>query len=81
MTDRSSTKPSVAKAEDDGAPTPRTAGAGKRWHPALGKLKGTVVAIAGVGAVLSGLAGYWTTYRSVATIVPSTSRTLIDSTS
>lgn len=28
-------------------------------------LKGALVAIAGVGAVLSGLAGYWTTYKTV----------------
>ena len=28
-------------------------------------LKGPIVAVAAVGAVLSGLAGYWTTYRTV----------------
>lgn len=31
----------------------------------LPALKGAVVAIAGVGAVLSGLIGYWTTYKTV----------------
>ncbi len=29
------------------------------------RLKGPIVAIAAVGAVLSGLVGYWNTYRSV----------------
>jgi adenylate cyclase len=34
------------------------------------RLKGPLVAVAGVGAVLSGLVGYYTTYKTVATIAP-----------
>jgi adenylate cyclase len=37
----------------------------------LKRFKGALVAIAGVGAVLSGLVGYWTTYQTVKVGVPS----------
>ena len=36
----------------------------------LKRFKGVIVAIAGVGAVLSGLVGYWTAYKSVAVGAP-----------
>ena len=42
-----------------------------RWHKVLGTLKhfkGAIVAIAGVGAVLGGLTGYWTSYQTVKTV-------------
>lgn len=35
------------------------------WRERLRRLRGPIVAVAGVGAVLSGLAGYWTTWRTV----------------
>lgn len=38
-----------------------------RWRAALVRAKGPVMAAAALGAVLSGFAGYWTTYRTVAT--------------
>lgn len=44
-----------------GAPEPQ-------WLSVLKKAKGTVVAVAAVGAVLSGLVGYWTTYKTVASV-------------
>ena len=51
-------------------PPPRTAPAAppgrlRMLGARLQSFKGAVVAIAGVGAVLSGLVGYWTTYKTV----------------
>jgi adenylate cyclase len=47
-------------------PTPATSGAGRHAIAArLQRLRGPIVAVAAVGAVLSGLVGYWTTYRTV----------------
>lgn len=46
-----------------------------RWHKLLGTLKhfkGAIVAIAGVGAVLGGLTGYWTSYQTVKTVAAPT---------
>ena len=39
-----------------------------RWLLVLKKAKGTIVAVAALGAVLSGLVGYWTTYKTVASV-------------
>lgn len=55
---------------DNAAPAPaspsRLAQAGRRsWRDRLRALRGPIVALAGVGAVLSGLAGYWNTWRTV----------------
>jgi TolB-like protein/tetratricopeptide (TPR) repeat protein len=44
-----------------------------RWLMVLKRTKGTVVAVAAVGAVLSGFAGYWTTYKTVASLPGSAS--------
>jgi TolB-like protein len=47
-----------------------------RWSKLVGKLKrfkGAIVAIAGVGAVLGGLTGYWTSYQTVKTVAAPTS--------
>jgi TolB-like protein len=41
-------------------PTPRSSLINR-----LGKLKGPIAAIAALGAILSGFAGYWTTYKTV----------------
>jgi adenylate cyclase len=50
----------------DEAPSPRRWGVDfGHWLRHLSRVKGTVVAVAGVGAVLSGLVGYYTTYRTV----------------
>ena len=49
------------------AARPGTAAGATRWSRLLRKLdrlKGVAVAIAGLGAVLSGLVGYWTTYQA-----------------
>jgi len=46
----------------------------------LQHVKGALVAIAGVGAVLSGLVGYWTTYQTVKVGVPSTTVTAASAT-
>jgi adenylate cyclase len=40
------------------------------WLEHVHRIKGWVVAVAGVGAVLSGLVGYYTTYRTVASGTP-----------
>jgi adenylate cyclase len=46
-----------------------------RWIEKLKHVKGILVAIAGGGAILSGLVGYWTTYQAVkeSTAAPATS--------
>src|SRR3954447_6212973 len=44
----------------------KKAAAGPAWLGHFQRLKGWIVAIAGVGAVLSGLVGYYTTYKTVA---------------
>ncbi|WP_161799010.1 tetratricopeptide repeat protein [Caenimonas sp. SL110] len=50
-----------------GTPTIEHAEAGKTgWVGHFHRAKGWVVAVAGVGAVLSGLVGYYTTYKTVA---------------
>jgi TolB-like protein/Tfp pilus assembly protein PilF len=54
---------------------PVDAAAQTRWHKVLGTLKhfkGAIVAIAGVGAVLGGLTGYWTSYQTVKTVAAPT---------
>lgn len=61
MVDQSNKGTFVSKAECPDAPAIR---ATRRWHPALGKVKGTVVAIAAVGAVVGGLSGYWNAYQA-----------------
>jgi TolB-like protein/Tfp pilus assembly protein PilF len=58
-----STSPSVPSPA-----SPPIAGAqhgGRRWQAALRRLKGPIAAVAAVGAVLSGLVGYYTSYRAV----------------
>jgi TolB-like protein/cytochrome c-type biogenesis protein CcmH/NrfG len=58
----SMTTPVPAQASPVGLP------AHTRWRKLLGTLKhfkGAIVAIAGVGAVLGGLTGYWTSYQTV----------------
>lgn len=55
------------------SPNPVTGRARAGLNRLLGKLKhikGPIVAIASVGAVLSGLVGYWTTYQTVKVGVP-----------
>ena len=44
-----------------GAPEPKPSG--RRWT--LKKIGGLVAAFAAIGTVLAGLAGYWTTYRTI----------------
>ncbi len=46
-------------------PNPATPQATTGWLARLGRLKRPLVAMAGVGAVLSGLAGWWNTYQTV----------------
>ena len=50
-------------------PANRAASTPARWFARLKHLKGTLVALAAGGAVLSGLIGYWTTYRTVRDVV------------
>ncbi len=55
------------------ASQPAPAGSPRRFAKLFEKLKhvkGIIVAVAGVGAVLSGLVGYWTTYETVKSSAP-----------
>ncbi len=49
---------------------PADSGGFARWLGKFKHVKGVIVAIAGGGAVLSGLVGYWTTYQKVKEIAP-----------
>lgn len=67
----------AAAATASGAPPATTTAPGRFAH-LLGKLKhvkGAIVAIAGTGAVLSGMIGWYTTYKTVATPTASTPAT------
>jgi hypothetical protein len=58
----------VDKASDGKVVRPPKAGGGSWLSWFLGKLvrlKGPIAAVAAVGAVLSGMVGYWNTYRTV----------------
>jgi len=63
MAAREGSRTSRAKAR---TPGPAETSSQPRWRTVLQRAKGTVVAVAAGGAVLSGLVGYWTTYRTVA---------------
>ena len=54
--------------QDSKRPAPQAAATAPAtgWLAKLKPLKGVIVGIAGVGAVLSGLVGYYTTYKTVA---------------
>jgi adenylate cyclase len=64
MAAREGTKTSRTRAQRSAVPDAPE----PRWRMILHRAKGTVVALAAVGAVLSGLVGYWTTYRTVASV-------------
>lgn len=46
-------------------PPPANPPSRRSWKERLRALRGPVAAVAGVGAILSGLVGYWTTWRTV----------------
>jgi TolB-like protein len=64
MAARDGVKASRTKASLSASPAPGQ----PRWRTILQRARGTVIAVAAVGAVLSGLVGYWTTYRTVASV-------------
>jgi hypothetical protein len=52
--------------ESPGPPKATASGLGLSWFTSkLVRLKGPIAAVAAVGAVLSGMVGYWNTYRTV----------------
>jgi adenylate cyclase len=54
--------------DPDAAQRPSSAAA--RWRQRVGRLKRPIIAVAAVGTVLGGLAGYWNSWRAVSSGLP-----------
>ena len=67
-TDASAPGEASRPSPSDGAPAPPASGAA-RLLSALARVKRPIIAIAAVGTVLGGLAGYWSSYRTVQAVI------------